>query len=66
MRSTIEVFSKFIFWFENTFYIFALLVFVPFLLYVIIGPLFLIYAVLNDMFLFIKTLCDYKDEDDQY
>lgn len=90
MRSTVEIFSKFIFWFENTFYMVSLLIYflllVPYIYFriivnivryvkfvnalwimafwIMIGPIFLLYAVANDMFLFVKTLCDYKDEDD--
>ena len=35
-------------------------------LWILFGILFLIYGVFKDMFFFFKTLCDYKDEDDQY
>ena len=36
------------------------------LLWVLFGIFFLFFGVMKDMFYFMKTLCDYKDEDDQY
>lgn len=92
MRRSAEVFGKFIFWFENMFYLICMLVYLfllaPFIylriivsiirlasflnmawllaLWIVLGPLFLMYGIAKDMFYFMKTLCDYKDEDDQY
>ncbi|CDW71841.1 UNKNOWN [Stylonychia lemnae] len=91
MKRASEVFSKFIFWFENMFYLMIMLIYllmlVPLIylrmiynivklasvfnliwllsLWLLFGPIFLIQGVGKDMFYFMKTLCDYKDENDQ-
>ena len=92
MKRAADAFSKFMFWFENMFYIMVFilneillfpliyikvainvvylaswLMLVPLLLFwLLVGPFVLIYSLSKDLFFYIKILCDYQDDEDQF
>jgi len=92
MKRAADVFSKFIFWAENFFYIIAFIAYelclCPIIYFKIMGNIFklsgckwffsnflfwtfcgffvLLFYVAKDVFFYIKILCDYQDEEDQF